>query len=184
MKRFVAGLFSAMLVAGACAGTGDSEADGIARTYAPELQVDLDNMTRSGTGLYTEDISVGEGAEVGSGQLALVHYTGWLPDGTEFDTSRDGDGPLPFTIGAGQVVPGWEEGVTGMRVGGRRKLVIPSHLAYGTQGIGPIPPDATLVFDVELVGIGGAEPVAPDSVPADSVPADTTAADTTDHSGH
>ncbi len=88
------------------------------------------------------------------GCRVAVHYTGWLPDGTKFDSSRDRGEPYTFTLGAGDVIRGWDEGVNGMRVGGRRKLVIPAALAYGSEPPGgDIPPDATLVFEVELVAV-------------------------------
>lgn len=126
----------------------------VADTYAADLNIDLATMTRSETGLYYQDVVVGDGASADAGRTALVHYTGWLPDGAEFDSSRDGDEPLEVVIGEGRVIDGWEEGLRGMRVGGQRRLVIPPDLAYGSQGTGGvIPPDATLVFDVELVEI-------------------------------
>ena len=133
----------------------DATAGGaIADTYAADLNVDLASMTRSESGLYYQDVVTGDGASVEPGNTALVHYTGWLPDGSEFDSSRDGDDPLEVVVGEGRVIDGWEEGLQGMRVGGQRKLVIPPDLAYGSQGTGGvIPPNATLVFDVELVEI-------------------------------
>jgi len=106
------------------------------------------------SGLKIIDIEVGTGAAVQAGQTAVVHYTGWLADGTKFDSSVDRGEPFAFALGAGQVIPGWDEGVAGMQVGGKRRLIIPSDLAYGPQGYPPvIPPNAELTFDVELVEI-------------------------------
>lgn len=103
--------------------------------------------------LVVEDIAVGNGARAEAGVLVSVHYTGFLTDGTVFDTSLERGVPFEFVLGSGQVIAGWEEGIEGMRVGGRRILVIPSDLAYGPSGRGPIPPNATLIFDVTLLDI-------------------------------
>lgn len=104
--------------------------------------------------LVIEDLKVGTGAEARAGQQVTVHYVGTLTDGTKFDSSRDRDEPFEFTLGAGMVIKGWDEGVAGMKKGGKRKLTIPSEMGYGKSGSPPkIPPDATLVFDIELLEI-------------------------------
>jgi FKBP-type peptidyl-prolyl cis-trans isomerase len=110
-------------------------------------------MTRiTDTGLKFEDTVVGEGTVATKGQTVSVHYTGWLENGTKFDSSKDRDEPFAFKLGAGQVIRGWDEGVAGMKVGGVRRLTIPPHLAYGDRGAGGvIPPKATLIFEVELL---------------------------------
>jgi FKBP-type peptidyl-prolyl cis-trans isomerase FkpA len=119
-----------------------------------ELAADTATMTRTGSGLRYHDVTVGQGAEATPGHKVKVHYTGWLLNGKKFDSSRDRGEPFEFTLGAGQVIAGWDEGVAGMKVGGRRKLVIPSDLGYGAGGAPPdIPPGATLVFDVELLDV-------------------------------
>ena len=106
------------------------------------------------SGLKYYDFEVGDGAEATAGQSVAVHYTGWLSDGTKFDSSLDRGQPFVFLLGASQVIPGWDEGVAGMKVGGQRQLLIPPDLGYGEQGAGGvIPPNATLVFEVELVEI-------------------------------
>jgi FKBP-type peptidyl-prolyl cis-trans isomerase FkpA len=103
------------------------------------------------SGLKYQDIKVGDGPIAETGMTATVHYTGWLTDGTKFDSSLDRNQPFSFRLGAGQVIRGWDEGVSGMRVGGKRKLTIPPDMGYGAAGAGGvIPPNATLVFDVEL----------------------------------
>jgi len=141
------------------AGCGDEEptapeavTDPAAATYAPALGVDISAMTKTSSGLYLQDLVAGTDSVAQTGQLVDVHYTGWLTNGRQFDSSRDG-APFCFTIG-GNVIRGWNEGVPGMRVGGKRKLVVPPQLGYGGAGsAGVIPPNAILVFDVELVGI-------------------------------
>lgn len=106
------------------------------------------------SGLKIEDIVEGEGAVAEAGQLVTVHYTGWLTDGTKFDSSVDRNDPFRFGLGKGMVIRGWDEGVNGMRVGGKRRLEIPPQLGYGARGAGGvIPPNATLVFEVELLAI-------------------------------
>ena len=105
-------------------------------------------------GLKYVDLKVGEGDIAEAGLTATVHYTGWLTDGTKFDSSLDRNQPLQFRIGAGNVIRGWDEGVKGMRIGGKRHLTIPPDMGYGAAGYAPvIPPNATLVFDVELLGL-------------------------------
>ncbi|WP_153111776.1 FKBP-type peptidyl-prolyl cis-trans isomerase [Propionivibrio limicola] len=106
------------------------------------------------SGLQIEDVNVGDGDEAKAGQFVSVHYTGWLTNGTKFDSSKDRNQPFQFPLGAQHVIAGWDEGVQGMRIGGVRKLTIPAHLGYGARGAGGvIPPNATLVFEVELLGI-------------------------------
>lgn len=117
-------------------------------TAGTEQEVTMPN------GLKYQDLKVGDGTIAESGASVSVHYTGWLTDGTKFDSSVDRGTPFSFRLGAGQVIRGWDEGVKGMRVGGKRKLTIPPDLGYGAEGAGGvIPPNATLVFDVELLGV-------------------------------
>lgn len=147
-KRNVSGrlatLFLAVLAVSAC---GDDI------TFPPDfdvsLGIDLASMTKTSSGLYYRDLVVGTGAVAEAGTFATVGYTGWLSDGTMFDS-----GSFSFTVGVGEVVPGFDEGVLGMKVGGKRKLVMPPNLGYGDRTNGPIPANSTLVFDVELQKIG------------------------------
>ena len=105
-------------------------------------------------GLVIEDIKIGEGQEVEKFNIVTVNYTGLLEDGTKFDSSLNpGRTPFRFTVGAGQVIKGWDEGLIGMKVGGKRKLTIPPELGYGSRDIGPIPANSTLIFEIDLLGI-------------------------------
>ncbi|TXH91001.1 MAG: FKBP-type peptidyl-prolyl cis-trans isomerase [Rhodoferax sp.] len=117
-------------------------------------------MNTTPTGLQYEDSTVGEGAVATAGQRVTVHYTGWLynngEQGAKFDSSKDRNDPFVFHLGAGMVIKGWDEGVAGMQVGGKRTLIIPAALGYGARGAGGvIPPNATLKFDVELLAVAG-----------------------------
>lgn len=106
------------------------------------------------SGLQYVDLTVGNGETAQLGQTVIVHYTGWLENGKKFDSSLDRGQPFSFPLGAGRVIKGWDEGVQGMKVGGKRKLIIPSNLGYGARGAGAvIPPHATLIFEVELLGV-------------------------------
>ena len=116
----------------------------------PEEQV-----IQTATGLEYVEILEGTGAQPKAGDSVSVHYTGWLKSGQKFDSSHDRGQPLVFLLGRGRVIKGWDEGVASMKVGGKRKLIVPAHLGYGDRGAGGvIPPGATLIFEVELVGIG------------------------------
>lgn len=121
------------------------------QTNAP---VDITGMTSTPSGLQMKELQPGTGPSPQNGQKVTVHYTGWLTDGTKFDSSVDRGQPFEFTLGAGQVIKGWDEGVATMKIGGKRRLVIPPNLAYGGSSVGGglIPANSTLVFDVELLG--------------------------------
>jgi peptidylprolyl isomerase len=124
-----------------------TEAEGTGKKMEEKTQ-------KTATGLQYVDQKEGTGASPKKGQTVLVHYTGWLTDGKKFDSSVDRGKPFPFQIGVGQVIPGWDEGVATMKVGGKRKLIIPPDLGYGARGAGHvIPPNATLHFDVELLEV-------------------------------
>jgi FKBP-type peptidyl-prolyl cis-trans isomerase FkpA len=143
MKRLM-GLVAAAMLAVSCG--GGNEDDALSKTTLTKLE--------------RTDLKVGAGAEARPGRRVSVHYTGWLyhptkPDhkGRKFDSSRDRNKPFDITLGQGEVIPGWDEGLSGMKVGGERRLVIPPGMAYGSSGQGDIPPNATLIFDVELMGV-------------------------------
>ncbi len=149
----------ALIVVQGCDRAGDEAAPESSAATDQAPAVTVTNVTDSGLGIA--ELVVGDGDSAAAGQTAVVHYTGWLFDpgapgsrGQKFDSSRDRGQPFRFPLGAGRVIRGWDEGVAGMRVGGRRELVIPPELGYGDRGAGGvIPPGATLVFDVELLGV-------------------------------
>lgn len=156
-------LAAAAWVAIACSGPGaeggsavetDTTAEVVMDTeFADELDVDLEQMTRTESGLYYEDLEPGSGLAAREGHVLETHYTGWLTTGEQFGTSRDGS-RYSFQLGRHQVPRGIEEGVTGMRIGGVRRLVVPPALGYGSRGQPPtIPPSATLVYEIELLDI-------------------------------
>jgi len=118
-------------------------------TFADSLDVNLAASTKTVDGMYYRDLTAGSGAAVAAGQTLSVHYTGWLVNGTQFD-SNTGLAAFSFKLGAGQVIPGWDEGMSGVRVGSTRQLIIPPALAYGPYQYGPIPPNSILVFTVQV----------------------------------
>ena len=121
-------------------------------TYAATLGVNVAAMTKKSDNLFVQDLVVGTGAEAVAGRTVRVTYSGYLINGSRFD-SNVGGSPFSFVLGGGQVIAGWDQGVVGMKVGGKRRLVIGSSLGYGRQGSGPIPANATLVFDVEVLNV-------------------------------
>lgn len=135
------GLFIVLvLLAGGCSKSGPTKVTGPG--------------TSTASGLQYWNITSGSGATAAPGKQVKVHYTGWLTDGTKFDSSWDRDQPFEFILGVGRVIKGWDEGVAGMKVGGKRQLRIPPGLGYGSQGFdGTIPPNSTLIFDVELLDV-------------------------------
>jgi peptidylprolyl isomerase len=146
--------FAALLIFSAC-----KQSDVAPKSNKPESMMNdntggTDRMIKTPSGLQYEDLVPGSGASPSPGKKVVVHYTGWLTDGKKFDSSLDKNEPFTFIIGAGQVIPGWDEGVMTMKIGGKRKLIIPSNLGYGAAGAGGvIPPNASLVFEVLLLDI-------------------------------
>ena len=150
------------LLLAACGGGGASTPAGTSTTvpqpiagdierteFAPALNVHLDQMVKRASGLYVQDLTMGTGGFASRGKTAVLRYTGWRADGKQFD-----DGEITMTLGKGQTIAAWEEGVLGMRVGGKRRLVVPPNLGYGARGFGDdIPPNAVLVFDITLQSV-------------------------------
>jgi FKBP-type peptidyl-prolyl cis-trans isomerase FkpA len=152
-SRIFLAMCSLAIVIASCAKKEESSAT---EKQAPAQAVShaIPQPGQSVTELKIEDVTVGTGNEAGAGKAVTVHYTGWLTNGTKFDSSKDRGEPFRFQLGAGQVIKGWDQGVAGMKVGGVRKLTIPPSLGYGANGAGSdIPPNATLVFEVELLGV-------------------------------
>lgn len=146
MRRFLGLLFVLSVAVPVVASPSEERALSSATTTAGEV------VTRSG--LKYLDVKLGTGATAKPGDVVEVHYTGWLADGRKFDSSLDRRQPFAFQVGGGQVVKGWDEGLVGLRVGGKRKLVIPPELGYGKNGVpGSIPPNAVMIFEIELLKI-------------------------------
>jgi len=156
--RYVRDIAAGLVLLGMLAcGSEDQGQAGGAPASAPETApaLDMSALIETPTGLRYEDLEMGQGAAAKPGETVEVHYTGWFLGGDKFDSSLDRGQPFTFLLGSGQVIPGWDQGVVGMKVGGKRRLVIPPDLAYGAAGRAGIPPNSTLVFDVELLGVGG-----------------------------
>jgi len=146
-------LFTVLAGAFGCGNSDKSTPSSTPSTSSP-MKV-TGQPTTTSSGLQYWDIVVGTGATAAPGSMVKVHYSGFLTTGQKFDSSRDRGEPFSFPLGQGQVIKGWDEGVAGMKVGGQRQLRIPPQLGYGAEGAGGvIPPNATLVFDVELLGVG------------------------------
>ena len=151
-RRIVA--ISALALTSACLG-GESVAPERSieeTTFASTLGVNLAASTKTANGVYYRDIVVGTGAVVASGQNISLRYTGWLSNGVQFDSNLSAGSPLTFKLGAGEVIDGFDEGLAGVRVGGRRQIIVPPSLGYGAYDYGPIPGNSILVFNVEVVG--------------------------------
>ena len=156
MHRGIKSIAMAMLVTtSACASAGGSAAPATrpmeSIPFASTLDVNLARMTKTATGLYYRDIEVGTGSLIRGKEDVKVHYTGWLTNGVKFDSNTSDDQPITVPLGRGRAIKGWDEGLQGMRVGGRRQLVVPPELGYGSERAGVIPPDAVLVFDIRVV---------------------------------
>lgn len=149
-------IVAAFIAAGTWYNRGLDERAG--RELAAEQGRLRDERTKIMEKLIKEDVVVGTGAEAKTGDTVKVHYEGTFENGEKFDSSYDRNEPFEVTLGAGQVIQGWDVGLVGMKVGGKRRLTIPPELAYGEQGIGPVPPNATLKFSIELLGVTSTSP--------------------------
>ncbi len=148
-------LFGILLICAALALAGCGKSKEMEKTPALPGVVVKGEPATTATGLQYYDMKVGTGDSPQQGQICIMHYTGWLMDGKKFDSSLDKGQPFEFTLGAGRVIKGWEEGIASMKIGGQRKLVIKPELGWGERGAGGglIPPNSTTVFDVELLGV-------------------------------
>ena len=152
-KSVACALFAALLAAGPVSAMSGLPKIAKARQTEPAPSPTPQEVVTA-SGLRYRDLQVGQGAEAAKGKTVEIHYIGWLEDNTKFDTSQDPSHPFTFRIGIDDVIQGWHQGITGMKVGGRRRLVVPPELGYGKQGMGRIvPPNATLIFEVELVNV-------------------------------
>lgn len=156
MKQQIAVILTLFAVLGFVSGCGSSNKSGASGATGTSSAMKVNGPpTTTASGLQYWDIVVGTGATAAPGNTVKVHYSGFLTNGEKFDSSRDRSEPFSFPLGAGQVIKGWDEGVAGMKVGGQRQLRIPPQLGYGAAGAGSvIPPNATLIFDVELLDVG------------------------------
>jgi FKBP-type peptidyl-prolyl cis-trans isomerase len=153
-RIFLAIILIASVTACASGGGAAPAARGVQSIpFAAALNIDLSRMTKTPSGLYYRDIVVGTGPVVHGKVDVKVHYTGWLTNGVKFDANADDEPPLTVPLGRGRAIKGWDEGLEGMRVGGRRQLIVPPELGYGSNRSGLIPPDATLVFDLKIVSV-------------------------------
>jgi FKBP-type peptidyl-prolyl cis-trans isomerase len=155
MRRFakLAALAVTALLTACASGGGAAQASRPVESipFASTLNIDLAKMTKTPSGLYYRDLEEGTGPIIRGKMDVKVHYTGWLTNGVKFDGNASDDPPITIPLGRGRVLKGWDEGLLGMRVGGRRQMIVPPSLGYGSDKAGLIPPDATLVFDIRVV---------------------------------
>ena len=148
-------LVAAPLALGACSDLVVPVEDPVTTQFAPTLDVDLAASRRTESGLYIEDVVTGTGAVADSGKILNVYYAGWLSNGRQFDSNRGASAPFQMQLGVTSLIRGWTEGLVGMRVGGRRRLVVPPALGYGTVSQPRIPAGSVLVFEIDLVNLTG-----------------------------